>query len=287
MNMPAQPAIHFTLAADGTSIAWDSKGDGLPVVCTNGLATSHFYWKLLRADLPDYQTVVWDLKGHGRSGAAKDLMQCRIQDSADDLRRVLDAAGIDRAVLAGFSLGCQIILEAWRLMPDRVLGLIPALGTYGKPFDTLVTPSLGRAAFALLSRTAPLAQHMMDFARFSMTKPWSHRLNQLTGFVGPELDRRLMDPFYEHFGAIDGPTWAQMGIEAQAHTAADILSTIDVPTLIIAGGKDMITPSRLSRKMHDEIRGSQLLYLPNATHAGLLEYPRDISRAVRTFLRTI
>ncbi|MEZ4459847.1 MAG: alpha/beta hydrolase [bacterium] len=278
---------NFILSADGTSIAWESHGDGFPVVFTNGLATSHSYWALLRADLHDYRTILWDLKGHGRSGPAKNLDRCSIPDAADDLRRVMDAAGIDRAVLAGFSLGCQIILEAWRLMPDRIAGLVPALGTYGRPFDTLLHPTVGRAAFRAFQAAAPFAQHTMEFAYHSMRTPWAHAVNQATGMVGRDLDRRLMEPFYAHFADVDGASWAQMGIFAQQHTTWDVLPTISVPTLIIAGGKDALTPAHLSREMHDRIPGSKLLFLPKATHAGLLEYPVEINREVRTFLRRL
>lgn len=288
--MPAPTDFHprFTLAADGTSLAWESRGHGLPIIFTNGYATSHFYWDLLRNHLDDrYRTIVWDLKGHGRSGPTKDLAQAGIPHCADDLLRVLDAAQVDRAVLAGFSLGCQIIFEAWRQAPDRILGLMPFLGTYGRPFDNLFHPKIGRAAFSIFEKAAPpLADKALAFAFHASNTPLSHRLNRWSGVVANHLERDLMQPFYNHFEAIDGATWAQMGILAQQHTAEDVLATIHVPTLIIAGGRDIFTPERLSRHMHHQIPGSQLVFLPHATHAGLLEYPQEIAHAVDDFLET-
>jgi pimeloyl-ACP methyl ester carboxylesterase len=286
MSTPKKYWPSFTLAADGTSIAWDTRGEGMPIIFTNGYATSHFYWDLLRDHLvPHHKTIVWDLKGHGRSGPAKNLDHCSIPHCADDLRRVMDAAGIEKAVLAGFSLGCQIIFEAWRQIPDRISGLIPVLGTYGHPFDNAIHPAVGKLGFKAFERFAPPASNKaLAFAYHHMKTPWSHPMNKLMGMVGRNVDRKHMQPFYDHFSLIDGPTWARMGVLMQGHSAEDVLATIDVPTLIIAGGKDLLTPPRLSRHMNDKIAESQLLYLPKATHAGLYEYPNEIANEVDRFL---
>ena len=62
---------------------------------------------------------------------------------ADDLRSILDAIKVDRAVLLGHSLGCQTIFEFYRQYPDRVVGLVPMLGAYGKPAETFLDPRVG------------------------------------------------------------------------------------------------------------------------------------------------
>lgn len=285
MSVPRWP--RFTLSADGTSIAYDVAGEGSSIVFCNGYATSHFYWEDVRDHFKwTHQTVTWDLRGHGRSGPARDLSTVTIPGCADDLLRVLDAAEIDRAVLAGFSLGCQIIFEAWRQFPDRISALVPVLGTYGRPFDNLLHPAVGRQLYKAFRNVGPkVANRVMPLVNLNMKSPLTHRIGQVTGMLGAELKRERMQPFYDHFEMIDGPTWVALGIHAQEHSAEDILHTIDVPTLIISGGRDIFTPQRLSLQMHQTIPNAEILMLPNATHAGLIEHADTITKRFDDFLK--
>lgn len=262
-------------------------GEGPALVFTNGYATSDFYWKHLARYFQQFSTVVtWDLKGHGRSSGAVDLGAVTIEESVDDLRRVMDAAGVESAVLLGFSLGCQVILEAWRQMPERIDGLVPILGTYGHPFDNLLHPRVGGSLFEVFRRLGPSsAPAIIGGAYLGMRSPLAHWLNQVFGMVGRHVGRNTMQPFYDHFALIEPKTWVAMGIAAQEHSARDILEQIDVPTLVVAGGRDLLTPVRLSHEMADRIPNADLLMLPEATHSGLFEYPEEITHAVDSFLR--
>ena len=101
MNAPAPtrpttpPTTSTVDAADGTRLAYAARGEGPVLIFTNGLATSSFYWRRV---LPHFERrariVTWDLKGHGDSGPARSLASTTVADSADDLRRVLDAASL-------------------------------------------------------------------------------------------------------------------------------------------------------------------------------------------------
>lgn len=282
------PAHQFVTARDGTSIAYRVAGEGPALVFTNGYATSDFYWSHLARHFQQFSTVVtWDLKGHGRSSAARDLDAVTIENSVDDLRRVMDAAGVESAVLLGFSLGCQIIFEAWRHMPERIEAMVPILGTYGRPFDHLLHPTLGTALFQAFRTLGPAsAPLIIGGAYLGMRTPLAHYLNQAFGMVGRHVGRATMQPFYDHFALIDARTWVAMGIAAQEHTAEDLLASIDVPVLVIAGGRDAFTPLNLSYAMRDEIPGAEMIILEEATHSGLFEYPEEITHAVDSFLRT-
>src|SRR5262249_30792667 len=63
------------------------------------------------------------------------------------------------------------------------------------------------------------------------------------------------------------------------------LKDIDVPTLIVAGENDQLTPLSLSHRMRDDIRGAELLLLPKGSHAGIIEHPELISLRLEKFLR--
>lgn len=282
------PSVHQHVAArDGTRIAYELRGgDGPTLVFTNGYTASVFYWKhLLRRFEGRARLVTWDLKGHGRSGPAQRLDAVSVADSVDDLRRVLDACGVERAVLVAFSLGCQVILEAWRHMPERVAALVPILGTFERPFDNLLHPALGPRLFRVFERVGPRVAWLgLRAGWLNGRLPGSFRVNQRLGLIGARVPRDDMAPFFAHMRRIHARTWAHMGIAAQRHSARDLLPTITAPTLVVSGGRDTFTPEHLSRHMVATIPGAEHLHLPEATHTGLLEYPDEIGARLEAFL---
>lgn len=292
MNAPARTtpearaATQYVEAADGTRLAYAARGEGPVLIFTNGLATSSFYWRLV---LPHFERrariVTWDLKGHGDSGPARSLARTTVADSADDLRRVLDAVGAERAVLLGFSFGCQIVLEAWRHFPERIAAIVPILGTYGHPFRTLVNPRVGPLFFEVFRRIpARVAGTALGLAGRSASLPGSFRTSQRLGLVGDRLDFEDMRPFYEHIRRVHGPTWKSMGVAAEAHSAADLLPHIRCPVLVVSGGKDAFTPPGAAHFMAERIPGAEELHLADASHTGLLEYPGLIGGRIAEFL---
>lgn len=279
----------WTTSCDGTSLAFWDEGDGQAVVLTNGFANSTLYWEPIRQKLRrNWRVIRWDLRGHGHSGAVRDLETMTVEGCADDLRRVMDAAGVERAVLAGFSFGCQIILEAWRHIPDRVEGLIPALGPCERPFDTLLHPVVGPLVYELY-RAIPSSVWGTGLQLGSLgplLKP-VHMIAKRIGFVGSEVTLGEMEPFYTHLAQIDLPSWYVMGIAAQNHSARDVLSEIDVPTLVIAGGRDRFSPGEVGREMAEAIPEGELLWLEEATHTGLFDERQRIGDAIEKFIEDI
>ncbi len=279
----------YTVSADGASLAYYDEGEGPAVVLTNGFSNSTLYWEPLRKRLRrDHRVIRWDYRGHGRSGPARQLETMTVEGCADDLRRVMDAAGVEGAVLAGFSFGCQIILEGYRQYSDRVRGLIPVLGPYERPFDTLLHPSLGPLVYEFYERVDPevLGAGLKVGALGSWLRP-VHAMGKALGFIGPNVSMEEMEPFYTHLATLDIPTWYAMGRAAQDHSARTVLDEVQVPALVVAGGADRFSPGELGREMARRIPQGELLWLEGATHTGLFDAREEIERRVAEFLDSL
>ncbi len=124
--MPVDPAP-LTVPTDGVSLSGERSGDGPPIVLLHGLTATRRYVVMGSRALErsGHQVIAYDARGHGRSTPAPERAY-GYERLASDLLAVLDAAGIQRAVLAGASMGAHTALRLALEHPERVsaLGLI-------------------------------------------------------------------------------------------------------------------------------------------------------------------
>jgi pimeloyl-ACP methyl ester carboxylesterase len=112
-------------SADGVEIHYRADGAGEPaLVFAHGWSCDGSYWdEQVKRFSPRHRVVAIDLAGHGASGQGRS--EWSIEAYARDLQAVVEKLGLRRAVLVGHSMSGYVILEAARLMPERVVGLIP------------------------------------------------------------------------------------------------------------------------------------------------------------------
>ncbi len=272
---------------DGTRLWWRSAGSGgPPLLLTDGIGCAGFIWDRLFPFLARSRRVLhWNYRGHGRSGTPADLARCTIGDCVDDLLAVLDAAGEPRAVLAGHSMGVQVALEAWRRAPERVEGLVLALGSPSHPLETFhgsrllaqVFPVLKAAMQAWPAGARMLFQEILPSELSLQLGLWLEVNRQL---VRREDVRRYLDDL----ARVDTQVWVRLLDSAASHDARPWLPTIRVPTLVVGAEKDTFTPVALSHEMHQVIPDSELLLLPAGSHMGLLEHAELVELRLGKFL---
>jgi pimeloyl-ACP methyl ester carboxylesterase len=277
----------YATSGDGTRIYWESLGDGAPpVVLVDGIGCAGYIWGRLFPDLARQRRVVhWNYRGHGRSELPHDPERVTIEDCLDDLFAVMDDAGLPAAVLVGHSMGVQIVLEAHRRAPRRVLALVLATGSPGRPLDTFHDSRLMGRIFPTL-KEAVLAWPELARRAFRTVLPTRFALE-----VGRwlEVNRHLLPVedlrrYLEDLSSIDPTVFVRMLASAAGHDASDHLPDVDVPALVIAGERDTFTPMWLSERMHAAIPGAELLLLPTGTHTGLLEHPELVWLRLEKFL---
>lgn len=197
---------------------------------------------------------------------------------------MLDAANIEQCLLFGFSLGCQIALEAWRHLPERIKAFALVLGTYGAPFDNVLHPLIGPQIARSIAKLGPRsAAAAIKSAYFGTKLPGAFSFSRALGILGPGTTLAGMRPYFQHLARIDGPSWAGLAVAAQRHSAADLLPTIDVPVMIVSGGRDRFTPAGASAHMVDVIPDARRLHIEDAAHTGLVEHTELISRQLVRF----
>lgn len=274
--------------SDGSPLfyeSWGERGHATPVLLCDGIGCDGYVWRHLRHSLGDRHCVHPHYRGHGRTALPRDPARVTIEDLADDVACVLDDALMDRAVLIGHSMGVQVSLETYRRHRGRVAGLVLMCGAPSHPLRTF------RGSTAL-EDWLPTIQK------------WIQRLpgviNRVTRTMLPtrlayevasrlEIRRELIEPadfmpYLEGMARIDARLFVAMLAAAGRHTAEDLLSSVRVPTLVIAGGRDGFTPPERSRAIAGAIPDAELLEIPNASHTAPIEHPHLVNFTVQDFL---
>lgn len=284
-------------ASDGTELfarrTHGANAHGTPLVCCNGIGVSTFFWKYVERHFSHERPVIlWDYRGHGESERPASLANLTIEQNADDLRCVLEAFKVPRAVLAGHSMGCQVILEFTRRWPDKVAALVPTLGTYGKPVHTFLDAPIAAPIAFLVARWFVLRfpSRLARLQKNALKKPLvarvAARLARIARLVHPAMMPQAdLDAYLKHFGDFEPEVFFRMAEKMALHSAEDVLEKIVAPTLVIAGERDIFTPLWLSEEMADRVPKAQLLVIPQGSHAALVEQPQLLCLAVEKFLR--
>ncbi len=268
---------------DGTRIVYRTSGRGDRwLVIANGYGGTFCAWDDIAARLEDRcRILIWDYRGLHRSGIPRDLGHLRVEDHCRDLDRIRAAEGIERMTLAGWSVGVQVALEQYRRAPAEVDALALVNGIHGRVLQRSTRSRLARRALpafvrALRAAAPVVAPGILPPLRAVGARPWSGRLLRRLGVFnaeGPNLTesaRAILE--------LDYRIYSHMVLLADQHDTDDVLPTITVPTLVVCGDRDAITPPSVGRPVAERIPGARYVEIAGATHYGVMEFPELYAR---------
>jgi len=285
---PPELETHTLETADGTTLAYhDTGGSGLPVVLANGLGGSVTAWRHQIEYLRGRHRIVsWDYRGlYGSSRPPGDPPRVDVPTHVDDLERVLEATGIERAAFIGWSMGVQVLLELYARHPERASHLVLINGTFGRPLHTVAVPLASRlipAAIEQVRRFHEVGSAVLRRAsRWPETVLWLKRLR----LAGNTLDEDLFRELAQEFATLDLDVYMRILRSLGDHDASDVLERIEVPTLVITGDRDAFTPRQLAQQMARRVPGGEILVVRGATHYTAVEYPELVNLRIEKFFR--
>jgi pimeloyl-ACP methyl ester carboxylesterase len=285
--MPSPVEERRFVSFDGTEIAYQAVGQGRPILLCNGLGGSWEAWSHQIHYFRDrYRLLSWDYRGLYSSAAPANPEALRIADHSRDALHLLREEGAERAAILGWSMGVQVGLEMFRLAPDKVASLAFLNGVAGRPWDYVFNLNLlGRLLPPLLRglRSIPRTIHAVVRQATRIPDPgeWLKRI----GLTAGTFDDQLANELVAKLRNLDMDTFILLLERMGEHDGWDLLPLIDVPTLIIAGTRDVFTPRSAAERMARRIPGSEIMLLPGATHYAALEYPEMINLRLEKFFR--
>jgi pimeloyl-ACP methyl ester carboxylesterase len=254
-----------------TEIAFDDVGSGLPVVFLHAFPLNRTMWDpQVSALVAECRCIAMDFRGLGESADAEPYSMDRY---ADDVAGLLDTLQIERAVVVGLSMGGYVAFALWRRHRRRIRALILA-DTHAEA-DTV--------------EIATRRRMLMDLAEAQGSTAVANE--QIAGLIGKTTRDKRPDIYdATHRMMAQAPAAGIIGgLEAMLHRpdSTPDCATIDVPTLIVVGDEDVLTPPKEARRLHEAIGGSRLEILRQAGHLSNLERPAAFNTVVSEFLASL
>jgi pimeloyl-ACP methyl ester carboxylesterase len=254
----------------GVSFAVEQAGEGEPVLLVHGFPLDHRMWQAQVAEFSaTHRVVAPDLRGLGDSWGAAEVVT--MDQYADDLAGLLDALGIREPVtLCGLSMGGYIAFAFVRRHRDRLARLIlcdtkAAADPPGKKADREKT-----AGQVLAEGTVRLVENMpkslLAGATFETQPAVVAAVREMIASAPPA-----------------GVAAASRGMAARPDST-DLLPRIDVPTLVLCGEQDAITPPAEMRAMAERIPGAMFDLISDAGHMSPMENSAAVNAAIRRLL---
>jgi pimeloyl-ACP methyl ester carboxylesterase len=258
----------IALLPGGLELAYDESGSGVPLLLIHGWPHNRMLWAGQMSGLPTQaRCIAPDLRGFGSSSVTGPYS---IAQFADDLAALLDALEIEQAVACGLSMGGYVALALLRQHRARVRGLIltstratadtpEASEKRARLIEFITTHGVEALAGAQLAG-------MLSRGTLESRAGVREALHDIMRSASPE-------------GAIGG----QRAMMARPD-ASDLLSTIAVPTLVVAGAEDVLTPPDEQRALAAAIPGCTFELLGGAGHACAFERPAAFNHVLTEFL---
>lgn len=256
---------------NGVDIAYDDIGTGQPVLFIHAFPLNRTMWApQVSALVERCRCVAADLRGFGESAMEG---ESTIAQYADDVAGLLDHLRIEQAVVVGCSMGGYTALAMWRQHRDRVRGLVLADTRAGA--DTATTRQRRRQLIAVANEEGSLGVA-------------NAQIPSLVGKTTREKQPDTYDAVHRMMAqakpaAIVGAIEAMMG----RPDSTPMLTTINVPTLIVVGDEDVPTPVKESRAMQAGIPGSHLQIIAQAGHLSNMEKPAAFNHVLSEFIGTL
>jgi pimeloyl-ACP methyl ester carboxylesterase len=260
------------LMVHGVNLAVEVRGQGPALLFVHGYPLDHTMWRDQIDNLDGFRRIAPDLRGMGQSDAPD--LGYSMEIYAADLAGLLDALAVDEVVLCGLSMGGYIGFEFLRQWRDRVRALI-LLDTRAES-DT-VEARRGRDAAAAAARDGGSAAVAETILR--------KILSPATLSDRPDIAERVRAMIAAT--PVSGIVGALSAMRDREGSESLLPGLAGLPTLVMVGEDDTVTPPEEARAMAQAIPGAQLAIIPGAAHLPPVEQPTATTNALRDFLAAL
>ncbi|WP_458209454.1 alpha/beta fold hydrolase [Haladaptatus sp. NG-SE-30] len=273
-----------TVQTNGIRTYYEEYGEGPPLVFLHGAYSDHRLWaEQARQLASDYRVIVYDLRGHGRTGGSE-TTSYTMGLYADDLDALITALKLDRPAICGLSMGGMVAQTHAAENPDTIAALCtlgavtPEILTRGEWLDRRVVPKLIDTVSTVVDRERVIA-----------VLRWINERRYEEGASG-DLEKlvRIQQAHAEEFPEVTETESEKIGELLTTYPAVTIEhSAITVPSLLMYAEREPNSVARHAKYMANTISDAEACQIPNAGHNSHVDNPEFVIDSLRAFLTGI
>ena len=254
---------------NGLSVFLDGNSKNKPIIFVHGFPFDHTMWKAQIDELSkNYFCVTYDIRGLGESSAGNG--QFTMESFVDDLETVMAELKLDKPILCGLSMGGYIGLRALERMQEKFSAAI-LCDTKSEADNN--AGKLKRAVAIKRINTEGLIPFTKDFITNCYGDHYKQNHKE-------EFEKRIAKSSGFDPVGVKGSLLAMLG----RNDTTEYLSKINIPSLVICGEKDALTPTQVMKAMADKINNAEFVVIKDSGHMSPIENPGEVNDAIENFL---
>lgn len=278
----------YARSYDGTPIFYEVRGEGKPLILCYGIACLMNHWhNQVKFFSNQYQVIMLDYRGHHQSPIPQSRDNLSVDAAVEDICAVVKHLGLKEASFFGHSWGTQLLVRLYDLYPELISNLVMVNGFASNPIVGMFGSNLPATAFELAKQGYQQLPETTGYLWKKLTyNPLALKLTQISGGFNPKLTKvKDIEVYLKGVASINIDVFLKLFESMMNYDGRPVLEKISVPTLIIAGEKDFITPLKYQEEMHKKIKSSEMTKVPFGSHCSMLDMPEFVNLRIEKFLK--
>lgn len=272
---------------DGTKLYYEVRGEGKPLVFCYGIGCLINHWThQINHFSKSHQVIVFDYRAHQKSELPENSDNLNLDSMAQDIHALLRHLEIKKAGFCSHSWGAQILIRTYDMYPEIFENMTSINGFIKNPIAGMFGNDIAGSFFQLFKASYNQIPETLNFIfKKSISNPLAVHLSALAGGFNLQLTSlKDIEIYARGLTSMDLNAFIQFLECMMNYNGTSVLERITVPTLIIGGKKDAVTPQSHQEDMHIRIKGSQFLMIPYGSHCTQLDFPDFVNLKIDNFL---
>lgn len=273
---------------DGTKIYYETRGEGRPIVMAYGIGCLINHWQpQIKTFSENYKTVVFDYRAHHRSDIPQDHSQISIEALAKDIIALCHHLELPPASFWGHSFGTQVLLKTYDLAPEIFHNMVNINGFASDPIQGMFGNGVASKLFEFIKGGFDTAPETLTYLwKLAVNNPLAIHTSALLGGFNINLTSlKDIEIYSKGVASMDLNAFLRLFEDMMKYDARPVYEKVKIPTLVIGGKKDSVTPQKYQEEMHLRIHDSQFLMVPYGSHCTQLDMPDLVNLRIQKFLK--
>lgn len=272
---------------DDTSIYYEVHGEGKPIVLAYGIACVMNHWQhQVKYFSEHYKVITFDYRGHHRSEVPHELSNLSFDALVTDLKLLCEYLGVTSASFWGHSFGTQVLIASYEKHRELFENFVFINGFARNPLQGMFGSSFPTRAFNLARLVhGKLPQTFEHLWKSVVQHPLMVPVSGLAGGFNLELTHlKDIEIYARGVSTLNLDSFLALFSEMTRYDGTEVVPQIEIPTMIISGARDSLTPQRIQLEFHKKIKKSEFLAVAVGTHCTQLDLPDLVNLRLEKFL---